>query len=368
MSLQEAVESLYSGDPDDFVRRRKELAAEARSQKDRATSAAIAGLRRPTRGAWLVNLLARTEPERISALVGLGGLLTEAHRAADVAQVRALTDRRRREVASLVERAEGLGLHRGYEASVAVREEVGRALEAAVLDLEVARQVVDGVLVAAPRVPAAFPTHLFEGLVPPAANDQAEAKPASGDDAPAPGLQPGWIMTPFGPIPDPAAQQTEPAPSEVSGAGGAGASSSPAGVSDPGAARADVDAAERRAEEAADALASARSRVREADAALATRESEAARAVAARTRAEAERDRLHAAAEAAREALALAEAAERAGAEAAEAASSAADAALAAAREARQARSEARREESDAGAAALAAEAAVVEARAALEG
>ena len=67
-----AVEELYGADPQAFTERRAELAAAARDAGDRAAAKAIAALRRPTRAAWVVNQLARTDPSGPAKLAELG--------------------------------------------------------------------------------------------------------------------------------------------------------------------------------------------------------------------------------------------------------------------------------------------------------
>ena len=68
---------------DEFIERRKQLVAEARAAKDRDLATQIGKLRRPTRSAWLINLLARQEPDDVTTLLELGTALQEAqHRMA----------------------------------------------------------------------------------------------------------------------------------------------------------------------------------------------------------------------------------------------------------------------------------------------
>ena len=67
-----AVDELYGADPESFTERRTELAAAARDAGDRAAAKAIAALRRPTRAAWVVNLLSRTDPSGPAKLAELG--------------------------------------------------------------------------------------------------------------------------------------------------------------------------------------------------------------------------------------------------------------------------------------------------------
>jgi len=69
--LAAATAELYAAAPEAFTERRGELAAAARDAGDRAAAKAIAGLRRPTRAAWVVNRLARAavlHPARVDEL------------------------------------------------------------------------------------------------------------------------------------------------------------------------------------------------------------------------------------------------------------------------------------------------------------
>ena len=80
MDLDAAADELYGISPDDFVARRTALVAEARKAGDRTLANEIGQLRKPTRTAWLVNLLVRSEADRIEELLELGRQLQEAQR------------------------------------------------------------------------------------------------------------------------------------------------------------------------------------------------------------------------------------------------------------------------------------------------
>ena len=58
----EAVAELYASGPDEFINRRDELAALARSAGRAAQAKQIAGLRKPTRSAWIINRLIHSDP------------------------------------------------------------------------------------------------------------------------------------------------------------------------------------------------------------------------------------------------------------------------------------------------------------------
>lgn len=147
MDLETVADQLYGISPDEFVARRTELVAEARAGGDRALAAEIGQLRKPTRTAWLVNLLARSVPDRISELLELGRELHDAQRSRSVADLRRLSARRRTIVDALAREAVELGRSAGYSAPESAVQEIGQTLQAALADPDVAEDVRHGRLV-----------------------------------------------------------------------------------------------------------------------------------------------------------------------------------------------------------------------------
>ena len=145
--LEDAVDELYSADLDQFVERRKRLAADAKSDGDPAAAKEIAALRKPTQAAFTVNRLARTDPDAIERLVGLGTELQQAQRSADAAALRELNRRRRTELNQLVRRA--FDVIGQQKPSAGQREEVAATLQAALADPDLATKLQQGTLVRA---------------------------------------------------------------------------------------------------------------------------------------------------------------------------------------------------------------------------
>jgi len=75
--LDEIVRELYVLPPTDFVAARNELVRQAKSAGSRDVADRLQQLRRPTRSAWLVNLLAR-DPTAMQRLSALGRELRDA--------------------------------------------------------------------------------------------------------------------------------------------------------------------------------------------------------------------------------------------------------------------------------------------------
>ena len=145
--VEQAVDELYSLDPDGFVDRRRELAAEARRVGDTAAASEIAGLRKPTRSAWTMNVLARAEPDAFEPVVNVGDQLREAERALDGQRMRELSNRRRELIADISRRAFGTTGERSP--SPALRDEVIGTLTAAFADPDLVDLLRSGTLLRA---------------------------------------------------------------------------------------------------------------------------------------------------------------------------------------------------------------------------
>jgi hypothetical protein len=137
--LRDAVAELYSADPDEFVRRRGALVARAREAGQTPAAKQIAGLRKPTRSAWIVNQLVRAVPGVTSELASLGDELRAAQGSLDGEALRELSRRRRELVESLVRQAFTVAGQRVPPAGL--RDEVTATIGAALADPEVARQL-----------------------------------------------------------------------------------------------------------------------------------------------------------------------------------------------------------------------------------
>lgn len=171
--LQEAVAELYSSDPDTFVERRKALAAEALAAREDAVARQIAALRKPTRSAWMINQLARSDPGATAGLVRLGDELGAAQRALDGAKIRALSVQRRELIDTLTRQV--LSVASEQFPSAALRDEIVATLSAALADPRIAEQVQDGTLLRAARSEGFGPMAPILTVVPP----PAESRPAA---------------------------------------------------------------------------------------------------------------------------------------------------------------------------------------------
>ena len=145
--VRAAADQLYAADPAEFTDQRADLAAQARAAGDKAAARAIGALRRPTRAAWVVNRLARTDPAAVDRLTELGDQLRAAESALDGHQLRELSRTRRDLLAELTRQAlDGADV---ADSPDALQQEVTGTLGAALADPGVAAAVAAAQLVKA---------------------------------------------------------------------------------------------------------------------------------------------------------------------------------------------------------------------------
>jgi hypothetical protein len=164
VDLDTAADELYAVSPDDFIERRQQLVAEARQEGNREIATQIGKLRRPTRSAWLINLLAREESDNINALFELGAALQQAQQRMAGDELRQLSAERRKTVDALARRAVELGRQQGYEAPDGASQEVGQTLQSALGDPEIADLVRAGHLTQAVTYGGFGPSDLASAL------------------------------------------------------------------------------------------------------------------------------------------------------------------------------------------------------------
>ena len=249
MDLDTAANELYALSPDDFIERRQQLVAEARQAQDRELANQIGQLRRPTRTAWLINLLARHEPEPLNALFELGAALQDAQQRMAGDELRQLSAERRKTVDALAQRAVELGREHGYNAPDGAVQEVGQTLQSALGDREIADVLRAGRLTQAVTYGGFGPTDLASALgasLPTKTPSEPKEKPAPAEPAAAP---------------DPKQRrQAEKAAKEARERATAAREAAES-------AEAEAEAATQRADELADQVESLRSQLRQAEAA-----------------------------------------------------------------------------------------------------
>jgi hypothetical protein len=139
-----AVAELYGADPDAFTERRKALAVAAREVGDKRSATAITALRKPTRAAWVVNQLARADPDAPTRLAAMAAELRDAERAKDGPRLRELSAARGALIDALT--AQALAATGTPDPPPSLRAEVTDTLTAALSDPQTAAAFAAGAL------------------------------------------------------------------------------------------------------------------------------------------------------------------------------------------------------------------------------
>jgi hypothetical protein len=134
VDLEAAVDQVYAATPEDFMAVRTALVAEAKQARDRELAKVIGALRKPTRSAWMINLLARSAADEVAGLLDLGAALREAQAQLSGPELRRLSSQRQQAVSALARRAEALAAEHGHRATEAQLQEVSQHLQAALAD------------------------------------------------------------------------------------------------------------------------------------------------------------------------------------------------------------------------------------------
>jgi hypothetical protein len=103
--FEAVADELYTTPPQEFIALRDAHAKAAKDRGDRASSAQIGALRKPSIGAWTANQLVRARPAEIDGLLQLGAGLRKAQNSLDGDELRVLSQQRRQLINSLVRQA-----------------------------------------------------------------------------------------------------------------------------------------------------------------------------------------------------------------------------------------------------------------------
>ena len=139
MTAEDDIDQLYGVRPEDFTALRTKLAAAAKKRGDADEAKQIAGARRPTTAAWVVNALVRSDDSARVRLADLSERLRAAHASMDGARIRELSAAQRKLIDELVRAGfDATGL---ADPSAALRDDVTGTLQAAIADPEIAARM-----------------------------------------------------------------------------------------------------------------------------------------------------------------------------------------------------------------------------------
>ncbi|MET3902621.1 hypothetical protein [Paenarthrobacter sp. 4246] len=147
MDLRDAAQELYAVPPRDFTTERTTLARKAKDDGDKDLAKEIAGLPKPTGGAWAINMLSVHKPEVIDGVVRFGVALRTAQEEGDAEAFRELGQQRQGHLTSAVHAAKDLATELGTPLSAAAAADVEQTLRAAMADAGAAAVVGTGRLV-----------------------------------------------------------------------------------------------------------------------------------------------------------------------------------------------------------------------------
>lgn len=144
---EDALDRLFHGPLEEFTSARNELAKSLRSDGEAEAADWVKSLRKPSRGAWLVNQLATRKADQVSGLLEVGGELRAAQEemlagATDREKLRETARREQEAVDSLLRTADAIGREHGVGAQILTR--VGETLQAAAGDPELAEAIRRG--------------------------------------------------------------------------------------------------------------------------------------------------------------------------------------------------------------------------------
>jgi hypothetical protein len=143
---------LYGLPLERFTEERNALSKRLRQDGRRDEAAEVTKLRKPSIGAWAVNQLVRTQRREVNGLFEAGDALQKAQAdvlrgRGDSSALRGAADGERAALDALASKARGLLSSEGRELGAGTLEQVSETLHAAAVDKEARAQVRDGCLV-----------------------------------------------------------------------------------------------------------------------------------------------------------------------------------------------------------------------------
>ncbi|MBM7279134.1 hypothetical protein JTZ10_15390 [Gordonia rubripertincta] len=173
----EIVDELYGLTPDVFVKRRNEVAKDAKADGETALAKDISRLRRPTQAAWAINQWVRTNPDDCDQVTALAADLSAAQRRSAADTMRELSRRRQELINSSADGVAGTASSLGVRLSDSAVREVATTLRAAIADAAVLDDLRRGRLVTSAEYSGFGPAGVFVVPDPP-----AEPKRTAGHD------------------------------------------------------------------------------------------------------------------------------------------------------------------------------------------
>ncbi|MFE1260558.1 hypothetical protein ACFW5X_08530 [Streptomyces albogriseolus] len=179
--VEAVLDELYALPPSEFVARREERAARARTRRRAQDARRIHAARRPTLAGWAANLLRRSRPDEARRFLELGRALREAYATLDPSGLKELSAQRRRIVSEMSRQAAALAREAGHPLSDTVQRDVETTLRAVLADPEAAAVWEAGRVEGVLTPPSEFGAEVVAAA--PARREPARARTSGTDQA-----------------------------------------------------------------------------------------------------------------------------------------------------------------------------------------
>lgn len=146
MDLEGTAEELYRLTPREFTQSRNAKASVARTAGDTLLASQLKGLRKPSVGAWLANLLAIEQPKEVDRLISLGARLRASAGHQEGERIRTVSKEKHEVVSNLLAEARSSASRKGQPVSEAALRELEGTLDAAFSDADAAQELRRGQL------------------------------------------------------------------------------------------------------------------------------------------------------------------------------------------------------------------------------
>lgn len=136
--LEDIASELYAVPLDEFTAARN---ARAKEISDKALAKEVRGLRKPSASAWLLNMMSVHRGSQLTQALQLGAAMRQAQEELDGSELKKLGSQRQQLIAALVKDGTALSKELGHPVSAAVATEVEQTLRAAMADAGAAAAV-----------------------------------------------------------------------------------------------------------------------------------------------------------------------------------------------------------------------------------
>jgi hypothetical protein len=126
-----AIERLYEAPLEDFVRLRREAAAELRKANDKVGASRIADVAKPSRATWAINQVARRNAKVLTAMIDARRAAEQAQRAGGADRIHQALAAYRARTSDVVHAARDMLEEAGIQANAALLRQIADALRAA---------------------------------------------------------------------------------------------------------------------------------------------------------------------------------------------------------------------------------------------